>query len=103
PPNISSMVPLTLATALCFAVFVIIFALSGREFINFSFAKVYGFRSDVYSQVITGFVRYLVPWYGKCAAVLLMCYSTWRRRWLAFAAFIAAQIMLFALTSDKEY
>ncbi len=102
-PKIHSIVPLTLATALCCAVFGIIFAHGGREFINFSFAKVYGVRSDVYSQVITGFARYLVPWYGKCAAVLLMCYSAWRRRWLAFAALIAAQIMLFALTSDKEY
>ncbi len=89
--------------ALSATVFLMLWRRGAIANLNFNLRTVYEYRQDILDNILYGALGYMVPWYGKLVGPTLLVIAMYSRAWIAVAIVFASELLLFGLTSNKEY
>ncbi|MEN6327036.1 MAG: hypothetical protein ABFD18_12635 [Syntrophomonas sp.] len=73
----------------------------GLSYFNLDLRKVYDYRSAVGEIIDTGLWAYINTWVFKVINPALIAWALWRKKYQLVVAFIALQILFFAISSHK--
>jgi len=103
PLNISHRLTLLLAITLVCTLYAVatVVMRGGLSLLSLDITRVYEFRSEINSRILTGLVGYDVEWVSKVFIPAMLVFGLWTNRKLVILGAILLAVAFFAITSAK--
>lgn len=91
------------STLLIMFVFGELFVRGGLNNLNLNFRMIYDLRSSFKEHLGSGFWAYIYICGGKSILVVFIAWTLWHKRWKFASVAIALEVLLFAISTHKEF